>query len=301
MTIYFLCLGSGIGDVLVCKPAFEWLCANGAEPVFFVARGPRQVGLSRLLQGAAGEVREDELPGIVKPEDRVINLRAHSWQTDHDWFSAEFKARYPGIKVSEILDDACREHGIHADNREIRALPFSIDERGSNKVVLVPNTTMKAKKLRPQFWMDLAHTLKVRGWDAIVLGSTAPNTVNATELQTLVEHGLTHHATQDLQEAINIISSARAVVSLDTGLMHIAVQQGINTVAIFGACEVYYRPAPNCFPIFTDRRVPAQENYKLYKFSSVYDTWGELPSTADDGDYIDFADCDKVLQLLGLG
>src|SRR5262249_35944406 len=51
-------------------------------------------------------------------------------------------------------------------------------------------------------------------------------------------------------EALRIINSARAVVSVDTGLMHLAVHQGKPTVTLFGQLPVYYRPYDNCHPFF---------------------------------------------------
>jgi hypothetical protein len=300
MTVFFKVLGSGIGDVVVCKSTFESFCRNIDEDVVFVARGPRQVGLSKLLDGAAGEVKEFEIEQNMKGGDRIINLRDHPWQCEHDWFSADFKARHPNIKIFEILDDICRDKEIVANTREFRALPFEFDARAADKVIVVPGTTMKAKKMKLTFWQNLVRQLGLKNIQTIMLGKSD----GAPEIAELVEVGIEHISTPELQDAINLISSSKAVVSVDTGLMHIAVQQGIKTVAIFGQCEIYYRPAANCIPIFTDRRISEYEftgEYKLWNFAVDYDSWDYLPPKADEGALIKFDDPAKIIELLGFG
>jgi hypothetical protein len=295
LVTYFQALGSGVGDVLVCKPAFEWLAANSSEPVVFVARGPRQVGLSILLEGAHGEVDELNLPRLFKPGDKLVNLRDHELQTAHDWFSPDFKVRFGHMKVAEILNEICASKGILANNREIKPLQFSPDRRSRDKVILSPATTCKSKQLESKFWLELADRLRQLSIDTIVLGVLH----YSAQIQDLVRAGFTHIETEKLQEAVNLISCARAMISVDTGLMHIGVQQSVNTIAIFGACEVYYRPSPHCFPIFTDKRScdPASE-YKTYNFSTTYHNWDYLPPEAESGDFLDFEDYDRIIDLL---
>jgi hypothetical protein len=299
MTVFFKVLGSGIGDVVVCKSTFESFCRNTDEDVVFVARGPRQVGLSKLLDGAAKEINEFEIEQTMKDGDTIINLRDHPWQCEHDWFSADFKARYPDIKILEILEDICRDKGIAATPRELKPFAFELDSRVAGKVIVIPGTTMKAKKMKPIFWQNLVSQLRAKNIETIMLG----NADASPEISELVDLGIEHIATPDLQNAINLISSSKAVVSVDTGLMHIAVQQGIKTVAIFGQCEIYYRPADNCIPIFTDRRLSEYEftgEYKLWNFAVDYDCWDYLPPAANDGSLIKFDDPAKIIELLSL-
>ncbi len=297
MTVYFMPIGSGIGDILVCKPAFEWLVKNCDDAVFLVARGPRQSGLSRLLEGAAGEIEEPHLKSIQQPEDRVVNLREHHWQTSHDWFSPEFKARFPELRISQILQDICKLHHIQANHNEIKPLHFSPDKRSENKIILVPGTTMKSKKLAADFWLNVNARLRNRGIQTILLGKT-----DEQPLQELM-HDIAHLETADLQEAINLISSCRGVISVDTGLMHIAVQQQIKTIAIYGVCEVYYRPAAHCYPIFTHILKVADEKPQFDRnanprFSTTFDTWEYLPASAETGEFLEFSDYDRLLGLL---
>jgi ADP-heptose:LPS heptosyltransferase len=54
-------------------------------------------------------------------------------------------------------------------------------------------------------------------------------------------------------DAVDLLTSCRAVVGIDTGLTHIAVQQGTPTVGIYRDRAVYFRPWPRCRAVVGDR------------------------------------------------
>ena len=109
--------------------------------------------------------------------------------------------------------------------------------------------------------------------------------------------------------------------------MHIAVQQGIKTVTVYGRCEVYHRPASNCLPIFTNRfdrtqlaktkppyshfaenadlgsYIPSdidylQHGYPRHDYPTRYTTWDWHPPDVYEGKYLPFNDHEKVIELL---
>jgi hypothetical protein len=317
MTIYFAPVGSGIGDVIVCLPVCNWLVEHSNEPVFLVARGPRQVNLSKVIPGLAGEVAEPDLDKVMKPGDRLINLRDHPLQKHHDWFSKEFQTSYPDCRISEILAAICADLNLNidADLSQIKPLQFEVDERSRDKVILIPGTTIKAKMIAPHFWRNLYQSLQDMGVDCLVLGLLD----RSKDTKALVEAGLPHIETLSIEQAINLISGAKAAVSVDTGLMHIAVQQGIKTVAVHGICEVYHRPAKNCIPIFTNAFhrsrpsstepaaplrvppafIPPDSQYSRHDFPVRFTTWNWDPEEGvEDGEYLPFDDHKKVIELL---
>jgi len=81
----------------------------------------------------------------------------------------------------------------------------------------------------------------------MVLGEPSRSSVVAE----LIDLGAPWIATATIQDAIDVISSAKAVLSVDTGLHHIAVTQGIPTVAFYQGYPLYYRERPNCYPLFS--------------------------------------------------
>ena len=53
-------------------------------------------------------------------------------------------------------------------------------------------------------------------------------------------------------DAVDVLSGCRAAIGVDTGLTHIAVQQGTPTVAIFRANTIYFRPWPHARAVIGD-------------------------------------------------
>src|SRR5215470_1031308 len=134
---YLAPIGSGLGDVIVCRPILDWLIANCSGPVYLVARGPRQVGTSALFPGLAGEVCELELPRLLQPSDQYINLRDHPLQRHEDWFSEEFKCKYPNHTIVDILAHIAMDAGILANCGEIKPFEFDVDPRAAGRVILI--------------------------------------------------------------------------------------------------------------------------------------------------------------------
>jgi ADP-heptose:LPS heptosyltransferase len=58
-------------------------------------------------------------------------------------------------------------------------------------------------------------------------------------------------------EAVDVLGAARAVVGIDTGLTHLAVQQGTPTVTICRAPAVFFRPWPHARAVVGDLCVDA--------------------------------------------
>jgi hypothetical protein len=254
--------------------------------------------LSRLIEGVAGEINEIDLANVLGEGDRLINLRDHELQRAHDWFSHEFKSRFPKLRIAEILEQICIDFDIKANHREIKSFAFRESACSKNKIILVPGTTVRSKKMKCSFWLNLYEELCRRGADCLLVGCPQ----QCEETSELVACGIPHVPSDDFQTAIDLISSAAGVVAVDTGLMHLAVQQGVRTVAIFGVCEVYYRPAENCLPIFTDnqRFYCSSSDYPRHDFSATFSTWDYLPPLADVGDLIDYDDYVEVANMLDL-
>jgi ADP-heptose:LPS heptosyltransferase len=66
----------------------------------------------------------------------------------------------------------------------------------------------------------------------------------------LKQAGVRHLETPEIGDAIDVLGSVDAAVAVDTGLMHIAVQQGTPTVALFNSVHTYLRPSAHCLPLF---------------------------------------------------
>lgn len=264
-------IGSGIGDVIVALPVFEWLIRCGEGPVYLVARGPRQLGFDRAIPGLAGVVREVDLADVLASTAgaRYINLRDHEIQRNYDWYGEKFDRDFPGFRINDIMREVCKSFGVFPDFSGLPKLNAVVREEFAAKVAIVPGATSDFKAPPAVTWQAALKGLRDRGEQYVMLGEPE----RAPVVASLKADGVPHHVTPSIQDAIDVLSSVRAVISVDTGLMHIAVQQGIPTVAIFNNVRTYYREAPNCRPVFgptcapectmqTDAEFPYGVDYK---------------------------------------
>ena len=140
-----------------------------------------------------------------------------------------------------------RDFGFDADFMSRLPLYFERRPEFAATTIILPGTTTASKTWPANNWLRLINFLEQCGRPVAMLGEPERSAV----VRDLVASGVKWQPTPDIQEAINIISSSQAVVSVDTGLMHVAVQQGIPTVAFFQGYPIYYRNFPNCFPLFS--------------------------------------------------
>ena len=130
-------------------------------------------------------------------------------------------------------------------------------------------------------WLALYDRLRALGVRAHVLGQ--PQT--STQVKELVESGLPFLPTPTIKDALDVVSSARAMVSVDTGLMHMALQQLVPCAAIWinnpGSLN-YMRTVKHCFPVVSPRCSSACVSEELDKNLNLvtefkewqgYDSW----------------------------
>ena len=99
-----------------------------------------------------------------------------------------------------------------------------------------------AKRWPIEYYAEVARERLARGWDVWLFGSERDATVTG-ELNRLVDRGCRDLAGRTtLGEAIDLLSLADAVVSNDSGLMHVAAALGRPLVAIFGSSDPLHTP-----------------------------------------------------------
>ena len=245
----------GLGDLVVSLPAVQALIGEG-QPVWLVARAPSQRLLAERVEGLAGVV--DEATRARTTGDRFIDLRDHPLQRDYWWGSAAFEAEWGPMNINQILQLICRDFGINADFS--RPLPLRADPRPelAETVLLVQETDGAHKTWLADSWVKLANRLRADGHEvAQVTKGDGVFPLDPTEVPAVVAE------TPAL--AVDVLSSCRAVVGIDTGLTHIAVQQGAPTVVICRRRSVYVRPWPHCAALrgeeCTDECVAAETSY----------------------------------------
>jgi len=229
----------GLGDLVVSLPVVQALiAANGrtGDETWLVARSASQAGLSERIPGLAGCVDEETLPP-VSGADRVVDLRDHPLQRDHWWGSPEFEAAVGPLDINQILDRIAGDFGINADFSAPTPLRSSLVPGLDRTVLFVTETDGPAKAWPATKWESLAAQLR-RRFDvrqvtrAATGGELGPLAIPALPIP-------------NPGTAVDTLSSCRGVIGIDTGLTHIAVQQGTPTVTICRHGSVYFRPWPH--------------------------------------------------------
>ena len=228
MAFYLAPIANGLGDLIVSLPAVQALIATG-EPTYLVTRSPRQE-LGNLIEGLAGSIRECDFDqATLTDKDTYYNLRAHPLQSDYIWGSEEFETKYPGFKINDVLKGICKDYAIHADFDNLIPLKFNRCPGSEKRIVFIPGSGGIVKCWPAAQWLKLASLLSSRGYEIVVIGKPEQSEI----VQALVQTDLLHLPTPAFSKALDVISSSACVVAVDTGLMHLAVNQGIPTVALF--------------------------------------------------------------------
>jgi len=218
----------GMGDLVVSLPVVQAAVRNrqraGGE-TWLVARSQTQRALAERINGLTGTVMEGE-DATWLPEE-LVDLRDHPLQRDYWWGSPEFEAAYGPLSINEIIARIGADLGVVADF----TAPVPLDCRGrpdaDGLVLFVVDADGTAKRWLPERWVELAAALGRNGLDvAVVTRGDGPNAV--------VNCGLTEIVAATPGEAVDVLSACRAVIGLDSGLTHIAAQQGTPTVPSAG-------------------------------------------------------------------
>jgi hypothetical protein len=237
--LYVAPISFGLGDLVVSLPVVQALIADGERSryeTWLVARSASQAGLSKRIPGLAGYVDEETLPRVAGA-DRVVDLRDHPLQRDHWWGSPEFERAVGRLDINQILERIANDFGIEADFSAPTALPSSLVPGLDDTVLLVTETDGPAKAWPADKWASLAAELRPRFDVQQVTRTSAGGNLGALSVPAL--------AVSNLEVAVDALSSCRGVVGVDTGLTHIAVQQGTPTVTICRHDSVYFRPWPH--------------------------------------------------------
>jgi hypothetical protein len=230
----------GIGDLVVSLPAIQALIAAGirrGEQTGLLARSPAQRRLAPRILGLAGCV--DEASFDPDDCDRLVDLRDHPLQRDYWWGSAAFEQAFGPLDINDILQRICADMGIDADFS--RPIPLDARPRPelAASVLLVTETDGPDKVWPVERWAAVAAGLVAGGVEVLqVTRSGCTPTMRGT--------GIPELRVPTLGDAVDVLSSCRAVLGIDTGLTHIAVQQGTPTVHICRKGSVYFRPWDHC-------------------------------------------------------
>ena len=246
--VYVAPISFGLGDLVVSLPAIQALIAQGRDhgvETWLVARSVAQAQLAGRIAGLGGCVDEESFDRDDH-DGRFVDLRDHPLQRDWWWGSAEFEDAFGPLTINDILSRICADFGIPADmTRPIPLVAFPRPEL-SACVILVTESDGTSKQWSVDRWRSIAGALRARGLDLRLITRDEPS----PELRDL---GIAEARAPSPGDALDALGAARAVVGIDTGLTHLAVQQGTPTITICRAPAVFFRAWPHAAAVVGDR------------------------------------------------
>jgi len=230
----------GVGDLVVSLPVIQALIgADGHrdDGTWLVARSSSQHRLAPRIAGLAGSI--DEGSEDHPDADTFVDLRDHPLQRDFWWGSAAFEQTFGPMGINEILGRMCADFEIPADFSR----PAPLDSRPrpelSEVVLFVVESDGRDKLWPADRWSAVAAELRDSGIAVMqITRSGCAPPMSST--------GIPELPVPTLGEAVDVLTSCRGVIGVDTGLTHIAAQQGTPTVLVCRPASVYFRPWDHC-------------------------------------------------------
>lgn len=157
-----------------------------------------------------------------------------------------------------MIDRFCAlaNSGVKPNNIEYPL--FSVDDKNQKTALTKLNLTLDkpviclcpaaeygpAKRWQPQHFAELADKLQAIGYQVWIMGSNKDMLI-ADEIITATQHQAALFnlcGKTNLIEVIDLLACAKAVVSNDSGLMHVACAVGVPVIAIYGSSSPNFTP-----------------------------------------------------------
>jgi Glycosyltransferase family 9 (heptosyltransferase) len=267
---YIAPISFGLGDLIVSLPAIQALITeNPPGETWLVARAAGQAALADRIAGLGGCVDEDAFDP-AGTDGRFLDLRDHPLQLDYWWGSPEFDRAVGPLAINEILARICADFGIPADfSRPVPMVARHTRPEVRDAVLFVTESD-GTKRWAPERWAELARGIREEGNDVGMVTRDEPDAEMSGA-------GIDAVPALTPGDAVDLLTSCRAVVGIDTGLTHIAAQQGTPTVGIYRNRAVYFRPWTHCRAVVGD---PCDESCQSIERAYAYNNRVSSPGSA---------------------
>ncbi len=119
-------------------------------------------------------------------------------------------------------------------------------DRPDKLLILCPGAEYGPAKCWPQeYYGELASRMMEQGWSVWLFGSDKDSAVCAAVNESAGERCVDLSGRTSLAQAVDLMSLAGAVVSNDSGLMHVAAALDRPLVAIYGSSDPWFTPPLN--------------------------------------------------------
>ncbi len=124
------------------------------------------------------------------------------------------------------------DYGI--DTTRLPALSFALPKP---YYVFLHGTTWATKHWPESYWCELAKTVDAAGQHVLLLWGNEAELARANRIADQLSKALVVPNKLTLSEAMRVLAESRGIVTVDTGLGHLAAALGVPTVSLFGPSD----------------------------------------------------------------
>jgi ADP-heptose:LPS heptosyltransferase len=170
---------------------------------------------------------------LAQPSDLVGELA-----NDREWIAPDIRQKYPFLKSGHISEIFCRLAYLQGDTPTYRV---ATEEPGLEVPdVLIATAASLAGKLWPlEKWRETIYWLKDEGYSVGVLGAKASDQKKFWKGDSVEDVLVGENLVQDLRgrltlaQVVGALAKARAVLTIDNGILHLACATKTPVVGLF--------------------------------------------------------------------
>ncbi|MCL4466151.1 MAG: glycosyltransferase family 9 protein [Chloroflexi bacterium] len=181
-----------------------------------------------------------------------------------DWADADLLGRYGDLLQTQFIGEIlCRLARVETDYARTEA-PVAEPPLAVPPILIATGGKRSAKLWPAEHWLALLRHCQRRGLAVGLLGDAPAQQRSRYHSADLEDYLLGNSALQDLRGALSLpqvagaLQRARACVTVDNGIMHLAGAVGTPTLALFGASpwRVWAPPVPHLQVLLGDEPCP---------------------------------------------